>query len=294
MSFRLLIVALFILIGLFVFQNDLKNFQLPDTKPLSELLKLNQKFNEFLTAPQSAVENISAPPPLKVVKEIFEVHQLNLTSLGIIIWTNTERAMAVLPTLKENENLNKAALAKAQDMFKNQYFEHISPVNGVGPAELVKQAGYDYLEVGENLILGNFENDKAVVEGWMNSSGHRANILNFKYKEIGVAALKGIYQGKEVWIAVQEFGRPTSDCPAIEQNLKSAINTNKKEIEQLAAIIEMKKAEIESMKRGNPFLNQKIEEYNELVNRYNTLVNQTKVIIETYNNQVFLLNQCLQ
>ncbi|MEK7149532.1 MAG: CAP domain-containing protein [Patescibacteria group bacterium] len=293
MSFRLLIVALFILIGLFVFQNDLKNFQLPATKPLSEPLKPNQKFNEFLTAPQSAAENISAPP-LKIVKEIFEVHKLNLTSLGIIIWTNTERAMAVLPTLKENENLNKAALAKARDMFKNQYFEHISPVDGVGPAELAKQAGYDYLEVGENLILGNFENDKAVVEGWMNSSGHRANILNSKYKEIGVAALKGIYQGKEVWIAVQEFGRPTSDCPAIEQNLKSAINTNKKEIEQLAAILETKKAEIESMERGDPSLNQKIEEYNELVNRYNTLINQTKTIIETYNNQVFLLNQCLQ
>ena len=63
-----------------------------------------------------------------------------------------------MSALKENEKLDQAALAKANDMFLKQYFEHVSPT-GVGPGDLAQNYGYDYIIVGENLILGNFSSE---------------------------------------------------------------------------------------------------------------------------------------
>jgi uncharacterized protein YkwD len=309
MPLRLLIVFLFILAGLlFAFQDDFKNLYINSVvppPPKSECQSNDTSADTCLIVPKSngefktasptvkpVVKNISAPPPIKAVEEIPEISRSNLTSLGIIVWTNTERLIANLYQLKENEKLNQAALAKAQDIIKNQYFAHNSP-GGAGPAELAEQAGYDYLEIGENLAMGNFENDKAVVDAWMNSSGHRANILNSKYKEIGVAVLKGVYQGKEVWVAVQEFGRPVSDCPQVDENLKSAIDSGKSEIEQLSAVLNAKKAEIENTNHLDSSFNQKVEEYNKLVEQYNLLVARLKEMIANYNNQALSLNQCL-
>ena len=68
-------------------------------------------------------------------------------------------------------------------------FEHTSP-SGVDPGKLVQSYGYDYIVAGENLILGNFSSEKEVVQDWMNSPGHRANILNGSYKRTGVAAYR--------------------------------------------------------------------------------------------------------
>ena len=61
---------------------------------------------------------------------------------------------------------------------------------------------------------------------WMNSPGHRANILNPHFQEIGVAVGKGMYEGHETWIAVQSFGMPLSACPASDANLKIKIDAN--------------------------------------------------------------------
>jgi uncharacterized protein YkwD len=309
MPLKLLIVFLFILAGLFfAFQDDFKNLytnsvvhppfksecQSNDTSA-DACLTVPESNSEFKTASPTVkpvVKNVSAPPPIKAVEEIPEIRRSNLTSLGIIVWTNTERLLANLYQLKNNEKLNQAALAKAQDIIKNQYFAHESP-GGAGPAELAERASYDYLEIGENLAMGNFENDKAVVDAWMNSSGHRANILNSKYKEIGVAVIKGVYQGKEVWVAVQEFGRPVSDCPQVDENLKSAIDSGKSELEQLSAVLNAKKYEIENTGPSDSSFNQKVVEYNKLVEQYNLFVARLKEMIANYNNQVLSLNQCL-
>jgi uncharacterized protein YkwD len=92
-------------------------------------------------------------------------------------------------------------------MFENQYFAHESPT-GEKVSDLAKKFGYDFLLIGENLAMGNFSSDEDLVLAWMESPGHRENILNEKYQEIGVAVKKGIFEGKEVWIAVQHFGLP--------------------------------------------------------------------------------------
>ena len=134
-------------------------------------------------------------------------YEVVLVKRKIIEETNVQRKTNGLPALSENATLDEVAKSKAYDMFRNQYFDHVSPT-GVGPEELAESLGYNYSFQGENLLMGNFISEKAMVQDWMNSPGHRANILNSHYTEIGVSVVKEKYKGKTVWIGVQEFGSP--------------------------------------------------------------------------------------
>ena len=179
----------------------------------------NSKFPALAQIPvvQDIKQDISTPPPL--ISKLINPGT-HLTDAGVIEWTNTNRAQnGQLPALKENTLLDQAAELKLQDMFKQQYFEHVNP-QGVGPGDLAKKVGYNFIAEGENLALGNFGNDQSLVTAWMNSPGHRANILNVHYTEIGVAVGQGSYQGQTTWLAVQEFGRPASSCPSVDLALK--------------------------------------------------------------------------
>ncbi len=216
-----------------------------------------------------------------------------LTNAQVIAQTNLQRKEnGDLPALKENAKLNAAALAKAKDMFANQYFEHVSP-SGVDPGELVKKYGYDYILSGENLILGNFADEKEVVQKWMDSPGHRANILNGRFVEIGVAMVKGEYEGETVWIGVQEFGLPMSSCPAPSAILEAQINAANAQLEKMAADIDAKKAQIDAAARGSRERDELIDEYNQMVVAYNAKVQETKIIITQYNAQVTVFKNCL-
>ncbi len=89
-----------------------------------------------------------------------------------------------LSELTLNTELSAVARAKSQDMKDNQYFSHTSPTYG-SPFDMMKTFGISYRTAGENIAMG-YRTPEAVVDGWMNSEGHRANILNSSYKEIGV------------------------------------------------------------------------------------------------------------
>ncbi len=220
-------------------------------------------------------------------------NQVILTKTKIIAQTNIQRYNnGLLPPLIENLKLNAAAKVKAQDMFNKQYFEHVSP-SGVDPGELVKSSGYNYIVTGENLILGNFKDEKEVVQLWMDSPGHRANILNNRYTDIGVAIIKGIYNGQTVWIGVQEFGLPLSACEQASDNLKNEIKVNKNKLDQLFSQIDLKRTEIDDTKPKSSQYNILIDEYNQLVNEYNLLNQETKNIILQYNNQINIFNECV-
>jgi len=108
-----------------------------------------------------------------------------LTVAGILTETNRHRAEFNLKPLTLNPALSNVADVKAADLFSQQYFEHVSP-DGIGVADLVAQVDYDYLLVGENLALGNFESDADLVQAWMDSPGHRANILKAGFTEVGL------------------------------------------------------------------------------------------------------------
>jgi hypothetical protein len=125
---------------------------------------------------------------------------------SVISLVNQERAEANLAPLAENTKLSAAARAKANDMIKRDYFAHTSPA-GVTPWQWIKQAGYRYKTAGENLAV-NYTSAKEQHKAWMKSPTHRANILNPKYQEIGVAVVEGKIDGEESIVTVQMFGMP--------------------------------------------------------------------------------------
>jgi cysteine-rich secretory family protein len=231
------------------------------------------------------------PPPLRGALDEANAH---LTREGVIIYTNHQRGEnGALPPLHENTLLDHAAEIKLQDMFDRQYFEHVSP-SGRGPSDLANQVGYKYVLVGENLALGNFKDDQTLVAAWMDSPGHRANILNTRYQEIGVAVGRGMFEGRETWLAVQEFGLPLSSCPQPSASLKSQIDANQRQIDQLEADLAVRKADMDSKRYDNATYNRKVEEYNREVNELNALINETKQLVSQYNLQINQFNNCLE
>ncbi|MGY4690661.1 CAP domain-containing protein [Salibacterium sp. K-3] len=102
----------------------------------------------------------------------------------VIALTNEEREKQGLNSLKEDETVAKAAQAKSEDMAENNYFAHQSPTYG-SPFNMLKEYGADFRSAAENIAAGQATPEQAV-EGWMNSEGHRKNILNEDLTHIGI------------------------------------------------------------------------------------------------------------
>ena len=102
----------------------------------------------------------------------------------VINLVNDIRVKNGLKTLTYNWELSRVARFKSQDMKDNNYFSHNSPIYG-SPFDMIKNFGISYRSAAENIAKGQ-KTPKAVVDAWMNSSGHRANILNSSYTKIGV------------------------------------------------------------------------------------------------------------
>jgi len=252
-----------------------------------KLPQFEKEITEILT-PETE-KQVSTPPPLRTEEEDLSAY---LTRSKVIYWTNLQREEFGLPPLKENIKLNTAAAIKVRDMFEDQYFTHISP-SGEEVGDLVKIVKYEFIIIGENLALGNYKDDLTLVQAWMESPGHRENILNPNYQEIGVAVEKGIFEGKMTWMAVQHFGLPLSACPQPDETLQKEIKVMESEINQLEEILKSLQIEIKNIrpKRGT-FYNQKIEEYNSLVLEYNVFIKEIEILINKYNIQVELFNEC--
>ena len=127
--------------------------------------------------------------------------------------TNAKRAEAGLSALSLNETLSQAAAGKAADMFANNYWAHTSP-QGKTPWDFIIASGYKYTLAGENLAK-NFQTSSGVVNAWMESPTHKANIVKSGYKDVGFAVVNGVLNGEETTLVVQMFG--TSNAPAIAQ-----------------------------------------------------------------------------
>lgn len=108
--------------------------------------------------------------------------------------------------LKVNPLLAIAAQNKAYDMAKRGYFSHVTP-EGKAPWQWITEAGYSYAYAGENLAV-NFTESEDVNAAWLNSPSHRANIVNNKFTEIGIATAEGMYDGRKATYVVQMFGAP--------------------------------------------------------------------------------------
>jgi len=130
----------------------------------------------------------------------------DLTKIGLFEMANASRQQLGYQPLKENPALNQAAYLKAQDMLEKGYFAHNSP-EGITPWYWLERSGYNYTAAGENLAIGFLESEQ-VHRAWMDSPSHKRNILNPNYQEMGIAVLKGDFQGRETSLVVQFFGNP--------------------------------------------------------------------------------------
>ena len=102
----------------------------------------------------------------------------------VVRLVNLERTKAGLSPLEYDWQISRVARYKSEDMQKNKYFSHTSPTYG-SPFNMMKSFGISYKTAGENIARG-YQTPSAVVNGWMNSKGHRANILNSSFTHIGV------------------------------------------------------------------------------------------------------------
>ena len=143
--------------------------------------------------------NIMRPPSLRVL-----AYASNITPVDVFNQTNQERVANGLPALRLDARLNQSASLKAQNMFAEDYWAHVSP-SGIQPWYWFQQAGYTYSYAGENLAK-DFDTTSGVVQGWMNSPGHRANLLNTNYTDVGFAVQNGTLQGAQTTLVVAHYG----------------------------------------------------------------------------------------
>lgn len=133
----------------------------------------------------------TAPTPTEQVTSTLSAYEQKVVDL-----TNQERAKNGLAALKVDAALSKMAREKSRDMSANGYFSHTSPTYG-SPFDMMKQYGITYRAAGENIAMGQRSHEE-VVNAWMNSEGHRKNILNPNFTHIGVGHIaQGNYWTQE-------------------------------------------------------------------------------------------------
>ncbi len=129
----------------------------------------------------------------------------NYTSEEVIALVNEYREGEGLGELDADDKLMKAAMEKAKDMLEKGYWDHFGP-NGETPWQFIKGEGYEYSVAGENLAKG-FTDKSKMMNSWLNSPTHKANIVKAEYTDVGVAVIDGELGGKNVTLVVQVFGK---------------------------------------------------------------------------------------
>lgn len=129
-----------------------------------------------------------------------------ITVQKVLNQTNIQRENNGLSPLKYSSVLSDSATRKANDMFSNNYWAHNSPT-GTTPWDFFKAVNYRYSVAGENLAR-DFYDTESLMNGWMNSPTHKANIINSKYQEIGIGVVNGTLGGIKTTLVVQHFGTP--------------------------------------------------------------------------------------
>lgn len=160
----------------------------------------------------------------------------DITAEKILTLVNQKREEVSLQPLTLSGELSQAATQKANDMFTKDYWAHISPT-GSTPWVFINDAGYQYVYAGENLAR-NFDTAQQVVDAWMNSPTHKANLLKPEYQDIGLSVMNGKLKGEDTTLVVQEFGTKSKSTvveaiPTVPPS--QPINTENNELAQVKA-----------------------------------------------------------
>lgn len=151
----------------------------------SEILRLNSHYvNPDLIHPGDV---IVLPDQVTTGENTSEAEQ-------VLSLVNAERKKHGAQPLRLLNTLNNVAQLKAKDMHDKNYFSHNSPTYGT-PFEMLKSQGVHYMSAGENIAKGQ-KNAQAVMQAWLNSAGHRQNILNPAYEFMGI----GYYASDKIWV----------------------------------------------------------------------------------------------
>ena len=164
---------------------------------------LSKRFLNFIFILLLILKLFTIPLIFSISRSLFFAE---IAKVAILEYLNKERQERKLPPLVESPLLSQSAYLKAKDILEKDYFAHRSP-DGLSPWYWFKIAGYEFKLAGENLAIG-FLDSKEVHDALMASFSHRQNILNPEFKEIGIAVLKGDFNGNEVYVVVQHFGVP--------------------------------------------------------------------------------------
>ena len=136
----------------------------------------------------------------------FALDTTEITPESVTARMNVYRAENHLPPLRLDAKLTRAAEARMQDMIDGEWWDHESP-DGTSPFIWLASVDYDYAFAAENLAAG-FDTVPVLVEAWMESPGHRANIMGVQYAECGIAIIEGSTRGKAMGKSiVVMFGR---------------------------------------------------------------------------------------
>ena len=131
----------------------------------------------------------------------------DITRESVIAQMNVYRAEKGLPPLREDARLLRAADERMRDMEELAYWAHVSP-DGRSPFLLLRPLGYEYQSAGENLASG-FDTAELLVQAWMESRGHRDNILSPMYQDCGVSIIEGSTTGRATGRSIVVlFARP--------------------------------------------------------------------------------------
>ncbi|MFF2457071.1 CAP domain-containing protein [Peribacillus simplex] len=161
---------------------------------IDELLKTNSAINDANQIRIGQIINLPATNTTVNQEESQSVEQ------HVLSLVNEERLKRGLPSLKMDTSISHVAILKSEDMRDSNYFNHTSPRYG-SPFEMMKSFGISYKYAGENIAAGQPSAD-AVMKSWMNSPGHKANILNKNYTHIGIGHVTG---GKYTHYWTQQF-----------------------------------------------------------------------------------------
>lgn len=287
----------------------------PAPKPPTQIIPLNISTSSIITAdpiaaPASTTQHIvdksrvTIPEVQKTDTESpkritggplplgYKPSDAKLDVQKIFLLTNIERLRAGKQPLSLNKKLSLIAEKKTKDMIAQQYFAHISP-NGKNINDLANEEGYEYSLVGENLAMGDFTTEQDIVDGWMNSKGHRENILKTNYTEIGVSVILGKGEGREMWYAVQEFGRPKPSCTKPSDEKSNLIATQESELKTLENDLKTLSYNL-SRATGRDEYDRTVTVYNTKTDVHNTLLAKTKVLISEYNESIAIYNSCIE
>ena len=146
------------------------------------------------------------------------LHASEITRSSVVAEMNVRRATFGLPPLREDTRLDDAADDRVTDMEDQGYWAHISP-DGRQPFLWLRPHGYDYHYAGENLASG-FDTTEVLVDAWMESRGHRENILSPNYRDCGVSVIEGSTtgraSGKSIVVMFGSTNEPASTDPPRE------------------------------------------------------------------------------